>query len=263
LNGVAAVAGYMLFPGNLLYLPLLALFVGVVLQAAGGSALNQVLERDLDCLMSRTKSRPLPAGQLTPLAATAVGIFLILAGVFFLLLVGGVLPALLSVAALIVYLAIYTPLKRHTPFALLIGALCGALPPLIGWSLAGGAPTDYRIVIMAGLLYLWQIPHFWLFQRRYERDYLLAGIPLFQCHGTDLRRNFHCWLWVVALMATLMLLPAFGIIDPHLARWYLLFPVPLIFMFVLRFESALFFGLNLFPVMLTILLTVQKYQNRL
>ncbi len=256
LNGVAATAGCLLHPTSVEAISLVAAFCGVTLLAAGGSALNQVLERDLDRLMERTRQRPLAQGELTPPAAAAIGAAVILAGLVLLASIGGLLPALLGLTALAWYLAVYTPLKRRTPLALAMGAVCGALPPLIGWCVAGGNPTDYRAVLLAGLLYIWQVPHFWLLQRRHEDDYRRAGIPLFGKEGLNLAVFFR--LWIIALIAGSALLPAFGIIDHHIAFWYAAFPVPLIFISVFRFESALFPYLNLFPLMVTIILFAQK-----
>ena len=168
------------------------------------------------------------------------------------------MPALLGAAALAWYLGVYTPLKRRTPFALAVGALCGALPPLIGWCLAGGNPTDYRVMLLSGLLYLWQVPHFWFLQRRHGDDYRRAGIPLVatSAKGADLAAFSR--LWIFALIAGAVLLPAFGIIEHHLAFWYAAFPLPLIIMSLLRFDSALFSYLNLFPIMVTIILFAQR-----
>lgn len=255
LNGVSAVGGYLLFPwlpGNI---ALWAAFGGVVLLAAGGSALNQVLERDLDRLMIRTRLRPLPQGQLTPASATVIGVSTILIGLTMLGTVGGLAPPLLGAAALAWYLAIYTPLKRRTQFALMVGALCGALAPVIGWCLAGGHPADFRIVLLAGLLYLWQIPHFWFLQRRHADDYRNAGIPLF---GASEKGTGFMGIWLMALIAAAMLLPALGVIQQHASVWYALLPLPLIVMALFRFERILFSYLNLFPLLVTLILCIQR-----
>jgi protoheme IX farnesyltransferase len=253
LNGVAALGGYLLYPAAVHVLSLVALECGVVLLAAGGSAINQVLERDLDRLMARTSRRPLPRGDLTPLSGTIIGSCAIMGGLILLAAFGGPLPPLLGAAALGWYLAVYTPLKRRTSFALALGAVCGAVPPLIGWCLAGGSPADYRAMLLAGLLYLWQIPHFWLFQRRHAADYRSAGIPLF-C--PPVREAGPFWLWMAALIAAAMLLPAFGIIGQHAAIWYVLFPLPLAVISLVRSERFLFSYLNLFPLLVTVTLSL-------
>lgn len=257
-NGVAAAGGYLLFPASTDPVAVVAVMAGVTFLAAGGSALNQVLERDLDQLMVRTRRRPLPQGNLRPGTAAFMGGICILAGFVALLFTGGFWPALLGIAALVWYLGIYTPLKRRTPFALPMGAICGAAPPVIGWCVAGGSPGDFRVILLAGLLYLWQIPHFWLIQRRHEDEYRNAGIPVFAAGHTGSSPAGFLRLWLVALVAAAMLLPAFGIVEHQVALWYALLSVPLLTMSGFHFESALFSYLNFFPILLTLILVVQN-----
>lgn len=251
MNGIAALAGYSLFPALRSVENMLAACVGVTLLAMGGTALNQLLERDLDALMVRTRQRPLPRGEMTPVAVAVTGAGVITAGSVLLFAAGGLLPVLLGLAALLWYLAVYTPLKRRTPLALPLGALCGAVPPLIGWCLAGGDPTDFRIIILAGLFFIWQIPHFWLLQRRHAADYQRAGIPFFTI------RPELFGLWLVALTATSLMLPAFGVIGHNTAYWYALIPSCLLVMALCRCERPLFSCLNLFPMLVTLTLFVQ------
>jgi len=258
LNGVSAVAGCLLFPAPAATGELLGALFGVALLAAGASALNQVLERDLDLLMVRTRLRPLPSGKLTPGTAAAIGGLCMMGGLLVLGAVGGSLPLLLGMAAIVWYLGIYTPLKRRTSLALPSGAVCGAFPPLIGWCLAGGNPADYRVILLAGLLYLWQIPHFWLFQRRHADDYRRAGLPLFAPRGNGAHTVWLCRLWIVAVVAAAMLLPLFGLIHSPLALWYAAFPVSLIALSRTRSESVLFSCLNLLPVLVALVLWMQK-----
>ena len=136
LNGVSALAGYFLFPSHGEILPALAAFIGVSLLAAGGSALNQVLEHDLDARMLRTRMRPVPQQVMTGIGASVTGTIAIILGFSLLGFIGSAVTVLLGTVALVWYLAVYTPLKTRTTLALPIGAFCGALPPLIGWSLA-------------------------------------------------------------------------------------------------------------------------------
>ena len=248
LNGVTALGGVFLFPAPVRTATLLAASCGVTLLAMGGSAFNQLLERDLDALMTRTELRPLPQGRLSATTAAIAGSCAILSGLAMLAAAGGLLPTLLGLSALIWYLAVYTPLKRKTALALPIGALCGAFPPLIGWTLAGGAPGDFRIIILAGVLFLWQIPHFWLLQERHGADYHRAGIPVVAA-GPGL-----LGLWFVALAAATLMLPAFGLVDRPSSLWYAAFPVPLLLLALMRSRRLLFTYLNLFPLLLTLVL---------
>ena len=254
MNGIAALGGYLLFPGKPEASRIALLCAGVSLLACAGSALNQVLERDLDALMQRTKNRPLPKGDLTPAAAALLGAVCLLAGLVLLFTAAGPFPALLGLAAICWYLAVYTPLKRRTPFALTLGALSGAAVPVIGWCVAGGSPVDFRVVLLAGILYLWQIPHFWLLQRRHADDYRRAGIPLFApaAKGSGPAPLF--LLWVVAMIAAALMLPAFGMIGRHAAPWCAAFCAPLVVTCFRRLESALFACINLFPLLVTLAL---------
>ena len=254
MNGVAALGGYLLFPARAEAPSLGAVFIGVSLLAAAGSALNQVLERDLDALMRRTRNRPIPGRELTAASAILLGASSLLAGVAILAAFGGVIPALLGGGTLSWYLAVYTPLKRRTPLALLLGALCGAAAPLIGWSVAGGSLADFRVVLLAGILFLWQVPHFWLLQRRHAEDYRRAGFPLFAPAGGGSGPAPLCRLWMAAMIAGALMLPAFGIIGRNAPLWCLAFCAPLLITPFKRFEPALFTGLNLFPLLVTLAL---------
>ena len=256
-NGIAAVGGYLLFPG----VPGLSLLAGVLvavsLLAAAGSALNQVLERDLDPLMQRTRRRPLPAGRLTAPAATFIGLSCAVGGSGILCLLGGIGPAAMGVAPLLWYLAVYTPLKRRTPFALLAGAICGAAPPVIGWCVAGGGPTDFRIVLLAGILFLWQVPHFWLLQQKHADDYRRAGFKLFAV-GTFPTPAPLMLLWMGAMMAGAMMLPAFGMLAGSAAACCAAICAALLLAALRRCESALTACLHSFPLLLTLALCFGK-----
>lgn len=258
LNGVAAVGGYCLFPAPATMEECLTVFIGVMLLAAGSSALNQVLERDLDRLMTRTSGRPLPRGDLSPTVAALIGTGALLAGLLALAGGGGLLPTLLGGGAVAWYLGLYTPLKRRTPFALVVGACCGAVPPVIGWCSAGGEWGDYRIMLLAGLLFLWQVPHFWLFQRRHEGDYRRAGIPLFVPGLAGGDPASLCRLWLFALAAAAAMLPAFGVIGRESARWYLVIPLGLGILAVIRSEKILRSCIDSFPLLVTIALVIQR-----
>jgi protoheme IX farnesyltransferase len=260
MNGIAAAGGYLLFPAAASTALLIRVTAGVTLLAAAGSAVNQVMERDLDRLMARTRSRPLPQGHLTPKQALVMaGLCLVLG--FFQLSASGVLPVLLGGTTLVCYLGVYTPLKRRTPFALALGGICGALTPVIGWCSAGGRAADYRVMLLAGLLYLWQIPHFWLFQHRHGSDYRRAGLPLVSARTKGAGPAALCRLWIVALLAGALLLPAFGLIGPGLAYWYAGALLCLGLLSLIGSETILFACLNLFPLLVPVVLVIQGYQG--
>ncbi|WP_432822592.1 UbiA family prenyltransferase [Trichloromonas sp.] len=214
---VSALAGYLAFPGHPVSLQAALLTTAILLLAAGCSALNQVQERAEDALMERTRRRPLPAGRLEPGSALAIAGALIAAA---LLLLGRLEHPIAGwgVGALLLYNGLYTGLKKRTPFALLFGALCGALPPLMGWCAAGGDPTDHRIIGLAALFLLWQVPHTWALSARHPGD--SAGGPfasLFKSlSAARLNRLNQAWLLGLAI-ATLQL-PAFGTLRAPAAQ---------------------------------------------
>ena len=156
---------------------LLAALVGTALVAAGASVLNQVIEVDTDALMTRTRDRPLPAGRVARAEATLFGALLSALGLGALLWLSGPLAALVAAVTLVTYLAVYTPLKRVTPFSTLVGAVPGALPPVIGWAAARGSLDGGALVLFA-ILFLWQVPHFLAIAWLYRDDYARAGFPM-------------------------------------------------------------------------------------
>jgi protoheme IX farnesyltransferase len=181
-------AGYYLGAANGVDAALMAQAVaGTALVAGGAAVLNQVYERDTDALMRRTRSRPLPDGRVPPAEARVFGAVLAIAGVVLLALRANALAAGLALATLLIYLAVYTPLKRRTSLATLVGAVPGALPALIGWagshgSIALGGTTLF------GIVFLWQIPHFMAISWLYRDDYRSAGFPMLPVVEPDGRR---------------------------------------------------------------------------
>jgi protoheme IX farnesyltransferase len=151
--------------------------VGVALLSGGASALNHVLERDRDALMDRTSSRPLPAGRLAPGTATGFGIVLSLAGLVTLAVGVNLLTMLFGALAFASYDFVYTPLKRVTSLATLVGAVPGALPPVMGWTAADGS-LGAGAWVLFGMLFLWQLPHFLSIAWLYRDDYARAGFPM-------------------------------------------------------------------------------------
>jgi protoheme IX farnesyltransferase len=156
---------------------LAAALAGTGLVAAGASALNQVMERDTDRLMLRTRSRPLPAGRVRVGSARWLGAVLTAAGLVILAWLCGPLAAALALATWASYLFAYTPLKRRTPLATLVGAVPGALPPVIGWAAASDRLEPGAFILFA-ILFLWQVPHFLAIAWLYRDDYARAGFPM-------------------------------------------------------------------------------------
>ncbi|MCX6258164.1 MAG: protoheme IX farnesyltransferase [Bacteroidia bacterium] len=179
---------------------------GVFLLAAGSSALNQYQERNVDSKMERTKSRPLPSGRISPAFSLLFSAILLLAGSILMALANHPISLFLGWFSVIWYNLIYTGLKQRTPYALIIGALTGAIPPAIGWVCAGGSLTDHRILILSLFFYLWQVPHFCLLLIRYGREYEAAGFLPISKYVSDkqLKRITFAWLLATSMSAWLM-----------------------------------------------------------
>lgn len=150
---------------------------GTALAAAGAAALNQWWERRLDALMHRTKTRPIPAGRLSPRDALILGCLLSLAGVGYLTIVCNALSAALAAATIVIYIFAYTPLKRVSTFNTLVGAVPGALPPMVGWTAASGRLEPGAWSLFA-ILFCWQLPHFFALAWMYREDYARAGFEM-------------------------------------------------------------------------------------
>jgi protoheme IX farnesyltransferase len=156
---------------------LLAVVVGVGLVASGASALNMLLERDTDALMRRTRERPLPASRLQPPEALAFGTLLTGLGLLALYWLCGPTATGVAFATWASYLFAYTPLKRRTSLSTLVGAVPGALPPVIGWAAARGS-VDAAAFVLFAILFFWQVPHFLAIAWIYREDYARGGLPM-------------------------------------------------------------------------------------
>ncbi len=190
------------------YLVLLHAVLGTALAAGGTLALNQALESDIDATMKRTRHRPIPEGRVQPVECVLFGSVLVASGLLLLVVAVNVLSALLTAIISVTYLFLYTPFKQKSSVCSLIGAVPGALPPVIGWTAAQGT-LGLEAGILFGILYLWQIPHNLAIARLYREDFLCAGIrflPVVDQEGRSTGRQAvsHCLaLLVVSLMPTL------------------------------------------------------------
>ena len=175
---VTAGIGYFLGAGAHLHVPsLIAAVIGVALVAAGAAGLNQIYERDTDSLMFRTRMRPIAAQRVTPQEAMVFSVSIALIGLGILAVQSNMLSAFLAFLTLISYNVIYTPMKRRSELATLVGAVPGALPPMIGWVAARGALTPEAWALFA-IVFVWQIPHFMAIAWLYRADFSRAGFPL-------------------------------------------------------------------------------------
>lgn len=197
-------SGAILAAGNSLDpLVLLHAVAGTALVAAGASALNQLLERHSDGLMRRTESRPLPAGRLQPFEVLLFGSALAAAGIVYLgVTLGQLCTPLVAAFTFAAYVGVYTPLKSRTTLNTLVGAVPGALPPVIGWTAVRGTIGPEAWTLFA-VVFLWQVPHFLAIAWIYREDYARAGLRMLPVLDEDGRKTGrHMMLW------TLLLIPA-------------------------------------------------------
>jgi protoheme IX farnesyltransferase len=197
---IATFTGFYLgYPGDLHNFPverMLNALCGTLLVASGTGTLNQYLEHRFDAQMRRTSRRPIAAGRLRPQAAAWFGISLSIVGSVYLLATVNALSSALAVFTAVTYLLIYTPLKRKTPLCTLVGAVPGAMPPLIGWA-ASGSVTSAKAWMLYAVLFLWQFPHFMAIAWMYREDYTRAGYLIFPSKNAD--RFLACLTGVPAL----------------------------------------------------------------
>jgi protoheme IX farnesyltransferase len=170
---------------------LLHALVGIGLVAGGTAALNEVLERDLDALMRRTASRPLPTGRMSHLHGTVAGLLMVIGGALYLALLTNPLTGLLTLATSVAYLGAYTPLKRLHPVCTFVGAFPGAMPPLLGWTAVRGR-LDAEALVLFAIVFFWQFPHFlsiaWLYREDYERADIRM-LPVVERDGRSTARD--------------------------------------------------------------------------
>ena len=178
--------------------------LGCLLAGGGAMALNQVIERDVDARMERTQGRPLPMGQLTPLSALLFGTGLVLAGVFLLYFLVNLMAAFLMLLIAFVYVLVYTPLKQVSWINTPVGAIAGAVPPLVGWAAATGTLTLGAWLLFL-ILFLWQHPHFYALAWIYREDYRRGGLCMLPVIDGDGRRTIRQILFFTALLLPLSL----------------------------------------------------------
>jgi heme o synthase len=190
--------------------------LGILLLAISASVLNQIQEVDLDNKMSRTQYRPIPAKRIRLPQAATFCIFALLSGMAVLYLAGNFMTALIGLITVLWYNGVYTYSKRITAFAVVPGAVTGALPPIIGWVAAGGGLWDKPIIFIVFLLFIGQIPHFWLVIMKYGEDYKQAGIPSLTDIFTLSQISRLTFSWVVTSVVAALFLCYFEIIKSHL-----------------------------------------------
>jgi protoheme IX farnesyltransferase len=264
------VTGYLICSGSF-DLRLLYTALGVFILAGGTSALNQIQERKFDALMERTKHRPLPSHKITPKTALIISIILMLPGLTILYFLSGKVSAALGLFNIFWYNIIYTYLKQITPFAVVPGSLVGAIPAIIGWTAAGGAIFDTRIIIIAYFLFIWQIPHFWFLLIKYGKEYEEAGFPSISKVFSQQSLKSLTFIWIIATSITTLMFPLFNIITiPLLLIIIFILNIWLVITFTritfnlkisINFKRA-FATINVFMLVILLILTLEAIINR-
>lgn len=190
---------------------LLMLFIGGFLLSAASGIINQIIEKDLDRLMTRTLNRPLPTQRVSVREAVGLCLFCFVVGVSILIVYTNPVTTGLSILSLILYAFAYTPLKRVGPVAVFVGAIPGALPPLLGWTAATGI-ISYQALIIFGIQFIWQFPHFWAIAWVADDDYKRAGFKLLPSSGQkDLNTAIQIMIYTMFLIPLGLLPATFGI----------------------------------------------------
>ncbi|MBU1002183.1 MAG: UbiA family prenyltransferase [Proteobacteria bacterium] len=212
--GAATLFGALLADGPLV----LGLWAGLgsALLCAGCSGLNQVQERERDALMERTRLRPLPAGELSVARALACSLAAMGVGLGIYAALGGVPLVFLGLAVILGYNGLYTPLKPVSSLSLLLGGLSGAVPPLVGWLAMGGGLGDARILSVCAVLYLWQVPHFWLIAEGHREDYRRARFAVPSLVLPEPLRKPLMGVWMLAYFTAIL---GMALASPGAAAW--------------------------------------------
>jgi protoheme IX farnesyltransferase len=185
----------------------------VFILATGAATLNSYQEYRFDRTMQRTRNRPLASGLISPPHAFVQAILLLLTGIFFISISTPThSPAVVAAFSIVFYNGVYTPFKNKTLLAIVPGAICGALPPYIGWLGVGGGFYGYEVALLVSLFFLWQIPHYWLVMLTYPQDYLRTEQPNFLRRISEprLKKLFVTWIGaLVVVMLLYLLLPLY------------------------------------------------------
>jgi protoheme IX farnesyltransferase len=199
--GMSAIFGYVLASNDIstgMILPVL----GIFLLSCGSAAMNHFQERETDALMHRTQNRPLPSGLLQPRSVLSIILILSAVGSLLILKFGDLTALVMSWLSFASYNAIYTPLKKITPFAVIPGSFVGSFPVMAGWAAAGGNIFDPKLIAVSAFFFIWQIPHFWLLMDIYSSDYERAGFPTLRMYFDEKTLAVMTFSWIAVLFLT-------------------------------------------------------------
>ena len=264
---LTTIVGYVLSNGGYstqMVLPVLGLFI----LACGSAIINQIQEHKKDAMMERTAHRPIPSGRISLKNALIIAVSFVVTGSAMIWYGSNYQAMLLGLTALLWYNAFYTPLKKITPFAVIPGSVIGALPPMVGWVVAGGSLLDIRAIMLAVFFFIWQVPHFWLLMIKYGPQYEKAGFPALTRFYSVQHIRWVTFLWTFSTAVTALMLPAFGVVSSlATAVGIVLVSTWLIFSFIkiLKFDKVMFkpmqyfMKINIFVLLMIILLSVDNF----
>ena len=211
LVALSAVFGFFISSSKVDINEVFILLVGGYLISSSSVINNQILEKDLDKMMNRTNKRPIPTGRISVYKSVIMSIFSMIIGLFLISFYLNIYAALLSFISLILYSFVYTPMKKFGPIAVFIGAIPGALPPLIGWVASTGQITLEAIIIFS-IQFIWQFPHFWAIAWMYDDDYKKVGFKLLPNNGEkNLKTAVNIMIYTLFLIPLGLLPTIFGI----------------------------------------------------
>ena len=211
LVALSSVFGFFISSSKFYLNEVFILLVGGYLISSSSVINNQILEKDLDKMMNRTNKRPIPTGRISVYKSVIMSIFSMIIGLFLISFYLNIYAALLSFISLILYSFVYTPMKKFGPIAVFIGAIPGALPPLIGWVASTGQITLEAIIIFS-IQFIWQFPHFWAIAWMYDDDYKKVGFKLLPNNGEkNLKTAVNIMIYTLFLIPLGLLPTIFGI----------------------------------------------------
>jgi len=196
----SAAMAFLLAPGAVNWNHFLLLILGGFLVTGASNGFNQIMERDLDKLMTRTANRPLPDGRMSVAEAFLVSSIMAVSGIFILTYYLNLYSGLLGMAAMMSYVLAYTPLKKITPLSVFVGAIPGAIPPMLGWVAATGT-MDAGAWILFTIQFMWQFPHFWAIAWVLDDDYKKAGFIMLPTGGRNESAAFQTLVYTLSLVA--------------------------------------------------------------
>jgi len=230
LSTLSGVLGFYIIKKELI--SILIFYLSLYLLASGSLAMNQYIERDFDRLMERTKKRPIINKELSSTNAFLIAILLLSCGLLIMYLKFGLLSFLTGFTAFFIYIFIYTPLKRKTPFAFFPGALIGAIPPITGWVSAGGEIFSPIIISLSLYFFIWQVPHFLILFYNLSEDYKRAGFKSIKDVFPENIFKAIIYTWVSATLLFSFVFPLFGVINSkNLFLIFVIFSIIMLFIF--------------------------------